>query len=127
MPVFSALKKVLSQCALFSPSTQHVLHLRCAGTPLSKDGSATPASVGIKLAERLQEVASQLQHPAAGEPLAHFAATPGQPAAMQTPGAGRIDFAADVAAMLQVGGGAGCGTGWMQEQSVCNEHQPASD
>lgn len=77
-----------------------------------QEGAATPASVGIKLAERLQEVASQLQQPAAADQSAGAAglATPGtaQLAALQqaTPAqrgpGGRLDFAADVAAMLQV-------------------------
>ncbi|GAB4818033.1 hypothetical protein N2152v2_005079 [Parachlorella kessleri] len=84
------------------------------GTPLSSDGSATPASLGIKLAERLQEVASQLQQPAAkSAQAAGFAVTPGAPASrllLATPrtaagakdgAGGSFDFAADVAAMLQ--------------------------
>ena len=96
-------------------AVESLLPSRCAGTPLSSDGSATPASVGIKLAERLQEVASQLQQPAAeSAQAAAFAATPGFPASslmLSTPGAaagakggagGSFDFAADVAAMLQV-------------------------
>lgn len=75
---------------------------------MSKEGAgATPASVGIKLAERLQEVASQLaMQPAPSSEPGSLMNTPrqqlggaaGQP--VLTPR--KFEFAADVAAMLQV-------------------------
>ena len=60
------------------------------------------------MAERLQEVASQLNQPAAADPAASGMVTPGgarlaAAGAQAAPGGGRFEFAADVAAMLQVG------------------------
>jgi hypothetical protein len=116
-----------ASCMPFPSLTVPLLCASCpAGTPLSGEGGATPASVGIKLAERLHEVASQLQQPAA-EPAAYTATPGGAAPQLRTPaaglgagagggaGAGRFDFAADVAAMLQVGHGVTRCTGWLAE------------
>ncbi|PSC75424.1 hypothetical protein C2E20_1600 [Micractinium conductrix] len=77
------------------------------GTPQSgTSGGSTPASTGIKLAERLHMVAEQLQNPAAPQGLAALA-TPGGPRlssggnAARTPATGRFEFADDVQAIFQ--------------------------
>ncbi|KAL4859646.1 hypothetical protein ACK3TF_000728 [Chlorella vulgaris] len=76
------------------------------GTPQSaSSGGSTPASVGRQLAEKMHQVAEQLQNPAAPQGLATLA-TPGGAARLAagvaaTPATGRFQFAADVEAMIQ--------------------------